>query len=617
MSKKPESGGVVSRVFSFLTADEPTNKPKPKPAAAYSTAPTETAAATSAPAGPNRGDIAQQVGLKSARSVAKIKMVNLGAAKTGFSKLWSTIRDKLMDSTEQAIKNQLGPGDKVVKTGDGEYLVTFAEADQGEAQRTTDTILRKVRGQIDASGEGSEDAWVRGAAVELPKRPDAPVPTSETIPDKQAEFGQSQTKAEQQANFGQSQTKAEKQAEFGQSQTKAEKQADYGQSQTKAEQQASFGQSQTKAEKRAEFGQSKTKAEQQADFGQSQTKAEKQADYGQSQTKSEKQADFGQSQTKAGKQAEFERSQTRAEKEVDFGRTETRVDKTIEVGRTETRPEKDIRFTKPGDDASLLDLVDRKLESEIEKVAKSESVADILLQRKLRVVFRPAWNPKVGAVSAFVCTPERSGREGALVGEAAMPAGADEDGIMLSDMHILRVAIESVATLVARRTPALIVASIRYQSLAGKHKTRVLEALRAIPRELKQYMIVDLVGIPTDSSKSIIGANIQSFIQFCRSVTGRTNLQRPLFASFTELNLSFVGIDLTALNQSAREAAPAQFENFCQKAKASRFDTYIWGVDDPAAFKMAVKAGFGLINGLPVGAPIESPTGAFKVQPKL
>ncbi|MSP87550.1 MAG: hypothetical protein EXQ92_01870 [Alphaproteobacteria bacterium] len=92
-----------------------------------------------------------------------------------------------------------------------------------------------------------------------------------------------------------------------------------------------------------------------------------------------------------------------------------------------------------------------------------------------------------------------------------MPPGVDEDGVMLSDMHVLRVAIDSVATLVARRTPALIVASIRYQSLAGKHKVRVLEALRTIPRELKQYIIIGLVGIPTDSSKTIIGVNIQSF----------------------------------------------------------------------------------------------------------
>ncbi|MSP87551.1 MAG: hypothetical protein EXQ92_01875 [Alphaproteobacteria bacterium] len=74
---------------------------------------------------------------------------------------------------------------------------------------------------------------------------------------------------------------------------------------------------------------------------------------------------------------------------------------------------------------------------------------------------------------------------------------------------------------------------------------------------------------------------------------------------------------MTALGQSAREAAPAQFEGFCQKAKASRVDTYIWGVDNPVAFKMAAKAGFGLINGLPVGAPVEAPTGAFKTQPKL
>lgn len=146
-----------------------------------------------------------------------------------------------MDSTEQTIKSQLGPGDKVVKTGEGEYLATFAEADQGDAQRATDAILRKVRGQLDEGGEGSEDAWVRGAAVELPKRPDAAVPASETIPEKQTDFGQSQTKAEQQAEFGRSQTKAEQQAEFGQSQSKAEKQAEFERSQTRGEKQADVG----------------------------------------------------------------------------------------------------------------------------------------------------------------------------------------------------------------------------------------------------------------------------------------------------------------------------------------------------------------------------------------
>ena len=172
-----------------------------------------------------------------------------------------------MDSTEQTIKSQLGPGDKVVKTGEGEYLATFAEADQGDAQRATDAILRKVRGQLDEGGEGSEDAWVRGAAVELPKRPDAAVPASETIPEKQTDFGQSQTKAEQQAEFGRSQTKAEQQAEFGQSQSKAEKQAEFERSQTRAEKQAEFERSQTRAEKQAEFERSQTRGEKRADVG--------------------------------------------------------------------------------------------------------------------------------------------------------------------------------------------------------------------------------------------------------------------------------------------------------------------------------------------------------------
>jgi len=800
MSKNPEQGSVVGRVLSFLISDVDGAKAKPKaptpstaaqPAAAAPVMSDEQPAPVE-PAKPKRGDLARKAKLKRAKSAAKIKVVNVAEQKSGFGKLWTALRDKLMDPAEAAIKKQLGPNDQVVKTGADEYLVTFADAAQEEAQRKTNAILRDVRSELDQAGEGSEDAWVRGAAIEVPKSPD--VPKSETRPEgnpdfgrsdtiaekqadfgrsetkadkqgdfgrsdtkaekqadfgqsqtkaenqadvgqsgtraeKQADFGQSGTRAEKQAEYGQSQTKAEKQADFGQSGTKAEKQADYGQSQTKADKQADFGQSGTKAEKQADvgqsgtraekqadygqsqtkvekqadvgqsgtraerqadFGQSQTKAEKQADFGQSQTKAEKQADFGQSGTRAEKQADFGQSQTRAEKPADFGRSQTRAEKEADFGRSgtraereqevgrsgtraeteqavgrsDTRAERDVDVGRSETRQEKDVAVARsetraekdvdygrsetraeketdfgrsetrdereqevgrsetrddPNDgDARLLELIDRKLDNEIAKAAQAERPGEMQILRKIRVVFRPTWNPKIGAVSCYVSTPEWKKRDGRLLGEAIFATGVNEDTAMLIDLLVLRSAIDSAMTLVERKTPAIIVAPIRYLTLSGKHKARTLEMLTSIPKSVTPYFIVDLVGITGDSSKSLIGANIQSFARYCRAVAGRAQIQRPNIPGLTELNLSFIGLDVTSANTSgALQSLPGQIETFPQKGKASGFDTYLWGVDDPAIFKAAVKAGYTLINGAPIGAPVKAPTGAFKVQPKL
>ena len=223
-------------------------------------------------------------------------------------------------------------------------------------------------------------------------------------------------------------------------------------------------------------------------------------------------------------------------------------------------------------------------------------------------VYRPIWFVKRKIISSYVCVPARAERSGNIAYGYSVLHGGENSG-MVGDLDcatLQRIASDLDKRAGHESTPILCMA-VHLETLARTAtRTRFFEICGTIPAPLRQRIIFELVGVPTDIAPSRLYQISTLLRAACRAVLLRVPLDFRDFARVRGQPFHALCADLGGKPQSEAEKI-REMEQFAERVRRRGFRTYTHGLRSVGLTVAAVYAGFDYIDGDTVTSLNEGP----------
>jgi hypothetical protein len=233
---------------------------------------------------------------------------------------------------------------------------------------------------------------------------------------------------------------------------------------------------------------------------------------------------------------------------------------------------------------------------------------DPLARLSLAFVYRPIWFVKRKIISSYVCVPARAERSGNIAYGYSVLPGGDKSGLVgdLDCATLQRIAGDLDKRAGHESTPILCTA-VHFETLARTAtRTRFFEICGTIPAPLRQRIIFELVGVPTDIAPSRLYQISTLLRAACRAVLLRVPLDFRDFARVRGQPFHALCADLSGDSQSEAEKI-REMEQFAERVRRRGFRTYTHGLRSVGLTVAAVYAGFDYIDGDTVTSLNEGP----------
>lgn len=231
----------------------------------------------------------------------------------------------------------------------------------------------------------------------------------------------------------------------------------------------------------------------------------------------------------------------------------------------------------------------------------------------VQIVYRPMWDVKRNVVSTFVYVPAVDrGRGHLAVGEQCI-SGIEEPAVLQAlDMMLLQRAVSDLVGIAERKRKLLLAVPVHFESVAtAAHRDAFVETCRIVPSDLRQYLILELVGVPQGVPQSRLLGLTSILNPYCRSMLLRVSLTDPLLRPPGETGISVVGVSLTGFRMSERRLMTA-FDRFCEGAQKVGLSTYVQGLQTMSMTTAALASGFDYVDGDTVMSVVDEPAGIFR-----
>jgi hypothetical protein len=208
------------------------------------------------------------------------------------------------------------------------------------------------------------------------------------------------------------------------------------------------------------------------------------------------------------------------------------------------------------------------------------------------IVFLPVWGAVQSVVSSYACALP------AAAGPAPQVSQADRDLLLLGNI------IRGLETFDHRKSSALLIAPVDFQTLAGKEsREKFMNLCRRVPSSSRKFILFEICNLAGFAPWPEANRVWQELQPYCLSIIVRLPLENPAMDGIETPKLYAFSTDLGHLDAKTA-AARADISAFVGAAEAKGLRALAHGVDKASVGKWALSAGVAYMCGAAI-APAE------------
>ena len=210
------------------------------------------------------------------------------------------------------------------------------------------------------------------------------------------------------------------------------------------------------------------------------------------------------------------------------------------------------------------------------------------------IVFQPVWGAVQSVVSTYACAlPPASG-----AGSAPEVSQADRDQLLLANI------IRGFETFDHRKSSALLIAAVDFQTLTGKEsREKFIDLCRRVPSSSRKFILFEICNLAGYAPWPEANRVWQELQPYCLSIIVRLPLENPVMDGIETPKLYAFSTDLGGLDGNAA-ARRADIAAFVGAAEAKGLRTLAHGVNRASVGEWALSAGVAYMSGEAI-APAE------------
>jgi hypothetical protein len=223
-------------------------------------------------------------------------------------------------------------------------------------------------------------------------------------------------------------------------------------------------------------------------------------------------------------------------------------------------------------------------------------------------VFRPMWDPMRNVIATYRCIPQvRLSDLNDAAGDASLAVAGDAVAMARLDSATIGRVRADLKAMAADGRRLIIAMPIHFETLcSAAQRRRVTAELGAIPEAMKQYLVIEVVAVPSGVLKSRLMEVIAPLRLHCRAVSLQVAIGTIDFTQIRGTGISAVGADISYLTKS-EFIVMQQLARFQRAAEKAEVVTFLHGAQTRSLVAAAVGAGFHYVDGDAVAATLTRP----------
>ena len=223
-------------------------------------------------------------------------------------------------------------------------------------------------------------------------------------------------------------------------------------------------------------------------------------------------------------------------------------------------------------------------------------------------VFRPMWDPTRNVIATYLCVPQvKLSDLNEAAGDASLAVAGDADATARLDAATIARVKSDLNTMAADKRRLIIAMPIHFETLcSAAQRRRCATELGSIPEPMKQYLVLEVVGVPAGVLKPRLMEVIAPMRLHCRAVSLQVDIGTIDFTQIRGTGISAVGADITYLTKS-EFILMQQLARFQRAAEKAEVVTFLHGAQSRSLVAAAVGAGFHYVDGDAVAATLARP----------
>lgn len=223
-------------------------------------------------------------------------------------------------------------------------------------------------------------------------------------------------------------------------------------------------------------------------------------------------------------------------------------------------------------------------------------------------VFRPMWDPMRNVIATYRCIPQvRLSDLSSVAGDASLAVAGDAEAMARLDSATITRVRADLKAMAADGRRLIIAMPIHFETLcSAAQRRRATAELGAIPEAMKQYLVIEVMAVPSGVLKSRLMEVIAPLRLHCRAVSLQVAIGTIDFTQIRGTGVSAVGADISYLAKS-EFILMQQLARFQRAAEKAEVVTFLHGAQTRSLVAAAVGAGFHYVDGDAVAATLARP----------
>ncbi|GEM_PF-2612917 len=262
----------------------------------------------------------------------------------------------------------------------------------------------------------------------------------------------------------------------------------------------------------------------------------------------------------------------------------------------------------PGDLGADTGLTFVPIEHERRTAAGNEPARGSDVLREIDFVFRPMWDPTRNVIATYLCVPQvRLSDLNGAAGDASLAVAGDPDATARLDGITIRRVKGDLQAMASDGRRLIIAMPLHFETLcSAAQRRRCAAELAAIPEPMKQYLVVEVIDVPTGVLKSRLMEVIAPLRLHCRAVSLQVGIGTIDFTQIRGAGVSAVGANIADVAKS-EFIVMQQLSRFQRAAEKAEVVTFLHGARTRSLVAAAVGAGFHYVDGDAVAATLARP----------
>src|SRR5215467_4217763 len=226
--------------------------------------------------------------------------------------------------------------------------------------------------------------------------------------------------------------------------------------------------------------------------------------------------------------------------------------------------------------------------------------------------FLPMWNARNEAVTGYVCVPEKLAFKEAA-SESVVISALTAKERATAELRCIDLGTAKLAELVGREIRFLMIFRIAFEGLAAASARREFtNRCGRLPADLRQYVVFELTEIPAGVPHSRLGDIATAIKPYAKAIVAQVPLHCQSYAAYQGIGLLGLGLNLEQAKLSTKELTD-DVNKLCAAAKRLALYSFLSGVSDIAALRVARKASVHFMTGSAIAPPLAAPNGMARL----